>query len=319
MRRVFLVVTISLLLGIGAGEYLTNNFFVRRWIGRVVRRGDLQALVERRGIYDTDVERAWRAQLFANGADAKEIESAIAIQQKQAVLERLFEQTKLDAAAAGQSIESKSIAHEMELLRAQFGDEKSWQHALAGAGLSRRSLAHEVGTSLRDRDWLEAQIAEAIRPNETEIRQYYDQHLSDFLEPLRLRASHLFLAAPDGYPAELIATKRTLIEQLSKRLTNGESFPTLVAEFSEDEATKKREGDLGYFAERRMVPAVFAAARQLHPGETSPPVRSQLGFHIIRLTESRLPRQLTFQEAQREIVARLENQKRIAAVNGALP
>lgn len=318
MRRAFLLIIIALLLGLAAGEYLTNNFSVRRWIGHVVRRGDLQVLVRRRGIYDTDVERAWRADLFATGANPQDVEGSIAARQKRAALGRLIQQQKLNRAASDQSINREAIAHEMELLRAQFGDEKTWKKTLAGAGLSRQALEREAATDLRDRDWLEAQIAAQIQPNESEIRRYFEEHRSAFQEPLRLRASHLFLAAPEGYPAEVIEAKRALIAQLSERLANGESFPALVAEFSEDEATKKRGGDLGYFAETRMLPAVFAAAQQLRPGETSAPVRSQLGFHLVRLTESRPPRALTFAEARPEISALLANQQRINAVAAAV-
>ena len=318
MIRGLLVVTVALLLGLAAGEYLTNNFSVRRWIGHVVRRGDLQVLVERRGIYDSDVERAWRADLFATGTNPQDVEASIAAEQKRAALGRLIEQQKLNRTASGQSIHRGAIAHEMELLRTQFGDEEAWKRALAGAELSREALEREVATDLRDRDWLEAEIAAQIQPNESEIRRYFEEHRSAFQEPPRLRASHLFLAAPEGYPAEVIEAKRTLIAQLSKRLAKGESFSALVAEFSEDEATKKRGGDLGYFAETRMLPAVFAAAQQLRPGETSGPVQSRLGFHIIRLTESRPPRAFTFEEARPEISVLLANQKRIKAVAAAV-
>src|SRR4029453_2679489 len=113
----------------------------------------------------------------------------------------------------------------------------------------------------------EAQIAARIQPNEAEARRYYDEHRSALDEPSRLRASHLFLAAPEGYPVEVIAAKRSLIEELSKRLAEGESFPALVAEFSEDDATKKRGGDLGYFASERMLPVFFAARKGRRPGE----------------------------------------------------
>src|SRR4029453_4328034 len=133
----------------------------------------------------------------------------------------------------------------------------------------------------------EAQIAARIQPNEAEARRYYDEHRSALDEPSRLRASHLFLAAPEAYPAEVITAKRSLIEELSKRLAAGESFLALVAEFSEDDATKKRGGDLGYFASEPMLPVVFAAAQRLRPGESSAPVRSRLGFHLTRLMESR--------------------------------
>jgi peptidyl-prolyl cis-trans isomerase C len=314
MIRAFVLVTIGILLGIGTGEYLTSNFLVRRWIGQVVRRGDLQVLVGHRGIYDTDAERAWQSELFATGANPQEIEASIAAGQKRAALGRLVEEQKLNLAAAGESIDPRSTRREMELLRAQFPDEKTWRQALAGAGLTERALWRETVTGLRDLHWVETKIGRQIQPNEDEVRRYYEEHRAVFQEPLRLRASHLFLAAPEGYPKEVIETKRALIEQLSQRLTHGESFPALVAEFSEDEATKKRGGDLGYFAEERMLPKVFATAQQLHPGEISAPVRSRLGLHILRLTESLPSREQTFAEARPEIDALLKNRQRADAV-----
>jgi parvulin-like peptidyl-prolyl isomerase len=63
-----------------------------------------------------------------------------------------------------------------------------------------------------------------------------------------------------------------------------------------------------------MLPAVFVAAQQLHPNETSAPIRSRLGFHLVRLTESRPPRALTFEETRPEIATRLEDEKRTRAV-----
>jgi peptidyl-prolyl cis-trans isomerase C len=314
MRRGLLLGTGAILLGIGAAEYLTTDISFRRWIAHVVKGGELRALVGRRGIYDTEVERAWRAELFARGAAEEEVDSSLADEQKRAALRRLIEYAKLTAAAATQSIGPASVRREMDLLRWQFRDEKSWTAALRRAAITPAALRREAATNLRACNWLEAQIAAGIRPNDAECRRYFEEHRQSFQEPWRLRASHLFLAAPEGDPAQVIETKRALIHTLAGRLANGESFPALVAEFSEDDATKKRDGDLGYFAGERMLPAVFDAARKLHPGETSAPVRSRLGFHLIRLTESQPARSLSFEEAQPEIVALLENQKRAAAV-----
>ncbi|MEO8043789.1 MAG: peptidylprolyl isomerase [Spartobacteria bacterium] len=318
MRSSVLLCLCALLLGTAAAEYLTTSFPVRRWIGHVTGRGDLQALVGRRGIYNNDVERSWRADLFALGAESFEIEPTVGAGQKRASLQRLIEEARLDAAAARESADPVSLGRESQLLRDQFREEKTWRKSLAVAGLTERSLRHEVATNLRDRTWLEKQVDRQIQPNEPEVMRYYDQHAAAFQEPLRLRASHLFLAAPEGYPSDVIERQRSQIEQLAKRIANGESFPALIAQFSEDEATKHRDGDLGYFAATRMLPAVFAAAEQLQPGQVSAPVRSRLGFHIIRLTEARPERQLSLEEARPEIIAMLENQKRSAAIAALL-
>ncbi len=314
MTRALLLAAVAIALGVGTAEYLSGNFSFRRGLGHVVRRGDLVTLVDRRGIYDNDVERAWQAELFANGADPQEIEPAIAKEQERGALERLRAEARVTVAARSDSIPDAAVRREMDLLRDQFRDEKTWAAVLRNASTSPWVLRLAVVENLRDRAWIEKQIASQILPNESECRRYFEKHGAEFQAPPRLRASQLFLAAPDGYPAEVIETRRALIDRLSKRLANGEAFPALVAEFSEDEATKKRGGDLGYFAQTRMLPAVWEAASKLHPGEISAPVRSRLGFHILRLTESLPPHALTFEEARPEIVSTLENRKRLAAV-----
>ena len=216
---------------------------------------------------------------------------------------------------AGDQIQRRSRG-KLNLLRAQFPDEKTWNGALAGAGLTRRALQREAETNLRDRNWLEAQIAARIRPNDAEVPAVLRRTSFGFSGIIATSRQPSFSRRARGViPAEVIAAKRSLSEQLSKRLAGRGSFSALVAEFSEDDATKKRGGDLGYFAlSERMLPAVFDAAQKLHRGETSAPIRSRLGFHIIQLTERRPARALTFEEARPEIEALLANQKRAGAV-----
>ncbi len=313
MTRVLLALAGALLLGCGSGEYLTKNLSFRRWIARIVRHEELQALVGRHGIYDRDVERAWQAELFARGAAPQDLENSTANEQKRAALGRLIALEKLNDAAANERIDAAAVDQEIDLLRWQMPDEKTWREVLRKAATNPGRLRRAAARNLRERQWIEDQLAPQIRPNEAACRRYFETHRADLQEPLRLRASHLFLAAPEGYPVEVIEAKRALINNLAKRLANGEAFPALVVQFSEDEATRMRGGDLGYFAAERMLPAVFQAAQHLHPGETSAPVQSRLGFHIIRLTETQSARALTFEEARSEITARFENQKRAVA------
>jgi parvulin-like peptidyl-prolyl isomerase len=100
-------------------------------------------------------------------------------------------------------------------------------------------------------------------------------------------ASHLFLAAPMETPPTIIDAKRELIESLSVRLARGKKFSDLVAAASEDEATKSRGRDLGYFSAFRMPPDFFGAVTKLRVGQISPPIRTRLGFHIVQLTDSK--------------------------------
>jgi peptidyl-prolyl cis-trans isomerase C len=138
--------------------------------------------------------------------------------------------------------------------------------------------------------------------------------MPDFFVPERFHASHLFLAAPPETAPETVQAKQSAIEALSVRLAAGEDFATLVAQSSEDEATKLRGGDLGWFTTNRMPPDFVAAAMKLQPGEISGPIRTRLGFHIIKLVEMQSVRQRSFDEVRGDIALELANQNRAAIV-----
>ncbi len=110
--------------------------------------------------------------------------------------------------------------------------------------------------------------------------------------------------------------QRRVAQGLSIRLLAGEDFADVAAEASEDEATKLEGGDLNYFSEKRALPDFALALEKLAVGETSPPVRSRLGFHMIRLDDVLPERALSFEEARGEIAVDLANKKRALAVAG---
>jgi parvulin-like peptidyl-prolyl isomerase len=129
---------------------------------------------------------------------------------------------------------------------------------------------------------------------EDECRTFYDTHPQNFIQPARFRASHLFLAAPPETPPEVVESKEKVIDVLVDRIRHGEKLGELAAAGSEDEATKTRGGDLGFFSESRMPRDFFSAVVKMRVGEISQPIRTRLGFHIIQLTDFKPARQMTF-------------------------
>jgi parvulin-like peptidyl-prolyl isomerase len=130
------------------------------------------------------------------------------------------------------------------------------------------------------------------------------------LQPVRFRASHLFLAAPPETSPDVVETKQRAIELLAARINHGENLAELAAVASEDEATKTRGGDLGFFSESRMPADFFATVVKMGVGDVSQPVRTSLGLHIIQLTDSKPAREMTFEEARTEIALTIENENR---------
>ena len=215
--------------------------------------------------------------------------------------------------SAGEQISDTVLDGELDLLLHQFADENAFSQALEASGSSMQALRVRLSEHLRARQWLENKIG-PHKVTEAECRAFYDAAPKQFTQPQRFRVRHLFLAAPPGTAPEAVAAKRTLIQGLAIRLLAGENFNALVAEASEDEATRARAGDLGYFSALRMPTDFMAEVEKLRPGEFSAPVQSQLGFHILQLTDRKPPRPLAFDAVKAEIANILANKKRATAV-----
>jgi parvulin-like peptidyl-prolyl isomerase len=304
-----LIIT-ACLAGMVAGEWVIGSIACRNAIGILFGRGHLLALAHGRGIYRVDLER-YLAEKYEAAGESKDrnVET-----DDQGPLSWLISNTMARVLAENEKITPTEIDHECDLLQWQFRDEKEWKTALRRSGLGTRSLRRILADDLRAYQWIRHQIQPRIEATADECRIFYEAHRENFWQPERFRASHLFLAAPPQTSPEVVDEKRNAIEAFSQRLADGEDFFELVALGSEDEATKARGGDLGFFSESRMPPDFFAAVRKLQVGAGRPPVRTQLGFHIVQLTDSKPARQMGFDEAEPEIKLRIENEKRQTSV-----
>jgi len=98
------------------------------------------------------------------------------------------------------------------------------------------------------------------------------------------------------------------LRTIQRQLIDGSfTFREAAATFSEDDRTKSLAGDLGWFSTDRMPADFIAAVQKLQPGQTSPPVLTRLGWHLIHLIERRQSRLPSLEEARAEIHTALES------------
>ena len=289
--------------GVVCGNAVTASPFCRDLLGRWTGCGRLIALADCVGIYARDVDRQveqhkMRGQEFADRDRARA---------------ELVAEAALCSRARHETIPAEAIDREYGLLRAEVGDEPHWREALRNNRLPAFVLRRAVAANLRAREWIERRVTAAISVSENECRAFYTENPQAFIQPKRFRASHLFLAAPAGTPVDITEEKRRTMEELRKQIAAGENFSDLVAQGSEDEATKKRGGDLNYFSDWRMPPEFMATVRALPVGAVSGVAQSRLGFHIVQLTEVKEAHPLSYEEARPEIVLHLENARRRVA------
>jgi foldase protein PrsA len=136
--------------------------------------------------------------------------------------------------------------------------------------------------------------------SEEEIRRYYEAHRKEFDRPEQVRVRHI-----------LVDTEE-LARLVQARLARGERFEDLARQLSRDPGSKEQGGDLGFVARGQLVSEFEAAAFALRPGQISPIVKTQYGYHIIQGVERRPAQPGTLEEAREQIRRRLLGQKQEA-------
>jgi len=155
----------------------------------------------------------------------------------------------------------------------------------------------EIAYVLLNREELEKEI----HPTEDEVRSYYEDDPGRFTRDKQVRARHvLFRIKPDAPEAE-VEKVRAQAGKILESARKGADFGELAKKYSQDEASAKKGGELGFFSSKQMDPAFSKAAFAMKPGEMSDLVRTSYGFHIIRLEEIKEARTAPIEEVKGEI------------------
>jgi len=132
---------------------------------------------------------------------------------------------------------------------------------------------------------------------EEEVKKYYDSNKDKFNAPEQWRASHILVDTEDEAKAIL------------EEIRNGASFEELAKTKSKDTSASKG-GDVGYFTKGQMVPEFEMAASGLEVGGISEPVKTQFGFHIVKLTDKKEPQSQELSQVEEKVRMELLGKKR---------
>ncbi len=152
----------------------------------------------------------------------------------------------------------------------------------------------------------EQTLAEEITVRQREIQRYYNRNLFQYQSGEQAEASHILLQAESENDEE---ATRTLAARLAERAREGEDFAELARTYSADEATREAGGALGVFGPEEMVPEFSEAVFSMMPGEISDPVRTDYGYHVVRLDSRQVAETRELSEVEGEIESRLRQEK----------
>lgn len=143
-----------------------------------------------------------------------------------------------------------------------------------------------------------------------EIRKYYDEHQGEFGTPEERQAAHILITVnASASQAEQDAAKKKAEQLLQQVRKNPSEFSKLAKENSQDPGSASKGGDLGFFGRGMMVKPFEDSAFSLKKGEISDLVKSEFGYHIIKLIAIKPASTRSFDEVRESIASKLRQQK----------
>ncbi|MGG2933754.1 peptidylprolyl isomerase PrsA [Bacillus pacificus] len=176
-------------------------------------------------------------------------------------------------------VDDKEVDKKYDEMKKQYGDQ--FDTLLKQQGIKEETLKTGVRAQLAQEKAIEKTIT--------------DKELKDNYKP-EIKASHILVKDE--------ATAKKVKEELGQ----GKSFEELAKQYSEDTGSKEKGGDLGFFGPGKMVKEFEEAAYKLKKDEVSEPVKSQFGYHIIKVTEIKEPEK-SFEQSKADIKKEIVQKK----------
>jgi len=263
------------------------------------------AVVNEEVITEQDIRRHLAA-LVEKGALDPSDEADLGELQR-AVLRHLIEQRLIlqEAKRTSASVTQDDVTERLDAFRSRFGSEEAFRRSLAETALSLAQLQQQIREQLMIQRVIDASVRAGIVVSPQEIAQALAAHPELARPGERRRASHLLIRVTDERSEE---AARALIEELSRRLRQGEEFSQVAAQYADD-AQEQTEGEMGWVARGQLLPELDQALFSLKVGECSLPIQTRLGFHLLRVEEERDASALSLIEANRAVYEQLYQQK----------
>jgi len=157
----------------------------------------------------------------------------------------------------------------------------------------------------------EGEVDEFRRSHPERIRAYYDENLERWARPERIRLRHVLIQVPLGADEAAVARARERAEAARERIAAGEDMASVAREVSEDEGSGEQGGDLGLLPRDELSAELRRAAEALEEGALSEVVRTEQGFHVLRVEARRPAETLPLESVASEIARELMAQERV--------
>jgi parvulin-like peptidyl-prolyl isomerase len=220
------------------------------------------------------------------------------------VLEKLIEEKLIDQEAKkfGIKVTGKEIEGSIEELRRRNAvDQEKFEKLLAAEGLTLEALKKEIEKRILRTKLIQGEVKVESKVEEKELRDFYRKNMDGYRIDESYRTSHILFLIPKEATLEQIREIRKKCQKVLEKIRGGEDFGEMAFLFSEDTVSRKDRGDLGYFKRGELLPALEREAIRLRVGEVSGVIRTEFGFHLIKLLDRKGGEPPPFEEIKEKV------------------
>jgi parvulin-like peptidyl-prolyl isomerase len=274
---------------------------------------DIVATVDGDPITSVEVARLADTFILAAGNERSKMTADERKTTYREVVNEIINDRLLVKAAKGTPVTDTEIDTRYADLKKGYKSDAEFREQLIKVGQTEASVRENIRVATMEEKWIVSQIAGQDTAEPEEVERTYKENMKTFMTPEKIRASHILIQVYSGDSPAVETAKENKAKELVQRAKKGEDFDALARQYSEDGDTRASGGDLGYFD--KSTPTMFGdAVLNMKAGQVSDPVRSKVGFHVIKVTERVPAAQMPLEEVRKRITTLVEAEKRRLAV-----
>lgn len=233
------------------------------------------------------------------------------------LLEDLIEEKLLIQIAdkAGITVTEDEVNMALEEIkkRNKISDDAKFREAVTREGQSWEQFLDDIRKQIKVVRLVNREVRSRVTVDEAEVRDYYEKTKDSSGPPQeKVKVRHILFSVPEWASQQMDESAKKKAEEVLAKIKGGLDFAEAARLYSDD-PSKERGGDLGVVSKGHMINPLDEVIFSLKPGEVSQPVRSSLGYHLIKV-EEKVDVEAEALEASKEQIRNLLFQQKVEAL-----